>query len=318
MVDEGSKEKQFVTKVLYDNDNSVYGAEILLFDISGKVINKILITDENEFTAWTTFVEKMNEGYVPYTDNDINNLDRLMMLKAEGNENAYQSFLEELESEEGEYSWSSLKRVGSLETILKNEVRDNEYPVEINATTFKGMDTDAFSKVDHVHVEYAPSYHSTTTSQYGVGTSTKYGHNMCVNNLTTSSHEDGLCLSAYQGKVLKDNVDSIKSGYRWSPLTKLTDYLNYRVNPDLRLIQVYFDRPKFTGCKEAGLHRVFNSNTIPSQYAPRLRVVTPLYRGDVTVMFDNDGSVSIYNLNPIREINIWCQTMWHYNTKSSG
>lgn len=53
----------------------------------------------------------------------------------------------------------------------------------------------------------APTNHSSSATTYGVGTSSNYGHNKVINNLTTSSHTNGYSLSAYQGKVLKDLID---------------------------------------------------------------------------------------------------------------
>lgn len=51
-----------------------------------------------------------------------------------------------------------------------------------------------------------PTAHASTAITYGVGTETKYGHNKVINNLTTSSHQNGTSLSAYQGKVLSDAI----------------------------------------------------------------------------------------------------------------
>ncbi len=53
----------------------------------------------------------------------------------------------------------------------------------------------------------APNNHASTATTYGLGTTSNYGHVKTVNNVTTASHSDGLALSAYQGKVLKDAID---------------------------------------------------------------------------------------------------------------
>ena len=54
----------------------------------------------------------------------------------------------------------------------------------------------------------APILHANSNTTYGVGTQTNYGHNKIVNNLTTSSYQDGLALAAYQGKLLNDKVNA--------------------------------------------------------------------------------------------------------------
>ena len=51
----------------------------------------------------------------------------------------------------------------------------------------------------------SPISHASTASTYGLGTTSNYGHVKTVNGLTTSSHSDGLALSAYQGYVLNTN-----------------------------------------------------------------------------------------------------------------
>ena len=54
----------------------------------------------------------------------------------------------------------------------------------------------------------APNGHASTSNTYGLGSTSNYGHVKTINSLTQSSHSDGTALSAYQGKVLKDLVDS--------------------------------------------------------------------------------------------------------------
>lgn len=56
-----------------------------------------------------------------------------------------------------------------------------------------------------------PKTHASTATAYGVGTETKYGHNKVINNLTTSSYQNGESLSAYQGKILQDNINDVIS-----------------------------------------------------------------------------------------------------------
>lgn len=52
----------------------------------------------------------------------------------------------------------------------------------------------------------APKSHASTATTYGIGTTTKYGHCMTIDNLTQSSYADGKALSAHQGKVLNDKI----------------------------------------------------------------------------------------------------------------
>lgn len=57
----------------------------------------------------------------------------------------------------------------------------------------------------------APNNHASSSTTYGLGTQSNYGHNKLVNNLTTSSYQDGLALAAYQGKLLNDKVNTAQN-----------------------------------------------------------------------------------------------------------
>lgn len=54
----------------------------------------------------------------------------------------------------------------------------------------------------------APTNHASTASTYGLGNPTNYGHVKTIDALTQSKHINGTALSAYQGKVLNDKVNS--------------------------------------------------------------------------------------------------------------
>lgn len=62
----------------------------------------------------------------------------------------------------------------------------------------------------------APISHANANNTYGVGTESLYGHCKTVNNLNESSYVEGKALSAYQGKVISDELakkqKSITSG----------------------------------------------------------------------------------------------------------
>ena len=58
----------------------------------------------------------------------------------------------------------------------------------------------------------APTDHSSVSSGYGLGDSTHYGHVKVIDNLTTSTQNNGEVLSAYQGYQLKQLIDSSGGG----------------------------------------------------------------------------------------------------------
>lgn len=68
----------------------------------------------------------------------------------------------------------------------------------------------------------APTSHASSSTTYGVGTSSNYGHCKTINNLTSSSYGNGYALSAYQGYVLNQNKLD-KTSVKTSKTTSNTD-----------------------------------------------------------------------------------------------
>lgn len=54
----------------------------------------------------------------------------------------------------------------------------------------------------------APINHSSVGTEYGAATTSNYGHVKIINNLNSNSYVNGLALAAYQGKLLKDLIDT--------------------------------------------------------------------------------------------------------------
>lgn len=323
---EGSGEEQdpntrFVTNVLYENNGSVYGFEILLFDTSNKKIKSIMVVDETDFDSWTEMISKLKDAYAFYTEQDASNLELIKTEKAKIGNKGYKSnpdevyTVEDYENFMSELEWSSLKELGSLENILKNSYNStiNNYPVEINATKFMGMTSDEFSKAGHSH-NFAEKSHSSTENEYGLGNDAVYGHTKVVNNFNTKEYHAGESLSSYQGAILDNRVKELETKETWSKVISRADgFLRYRVLKDLRLIICTYNRADYTGLKDkTGSHPLHKKGTIDEKYAPSSRVITPLYRGDVTVSLNTDGSINIYNLTKINKMNINFQVIWKY------
>lgn len=70
-------------------------------------------------------------------------------------------------------------------------------------------DLQGFMTTTTANNTFAPKSHAVNATTYGLGTAGVYGHVKTVNGLTQSSHQNGLALSAYQGKVLKDLIDEL-------------------------------------------------------------------------------------------------------------
>lgn len=84
----------------------------------------------------------------------------------------------------------------------------------------------------------APNNHASTATTYGVGTTNNYGHVKTVNNLTTASHTDGLALSAYQGKVLQDNINNKTGKFSTHIFSVGSSYVKFKYNEDITFIEI--------------------------------------------------------------------------------
>ena len=81
-------------------------------------------------------------------------------------------------------------------------------------------------KIDELLLGKSPNKHAVNNDTYGLGTTGVYGHVKTVNGLTQASHQDGLALAAYQGKVLKDLVDGKASTKHTHTKSEITDFPN--------------------------------------------------------------------------------------------
>lgn len=82
-----------------------------------------------------------------------------------------------------------------------------------------------YAREDHEHpidTSRAPTSHASSATTYGVGTTANYGHVKLANNLTQSSYSNGVALSAYQGYLLKQSYDSLKSEHDLMYLSSVT------------------------------------------------------------------------------------------------
>lgn len=66
-----------------------------------------------------------------------------------------------------------------------------------------------FGKILKKFKNVAPTSHAKNDNTYGLGSPTLHGHVKTINTLTQASHVDGTALSAYQGKLLNDKINSI-------------------------------------------------------------------------------------------------------------
>lgn len=98
--------------------------------------------------------------------------------------------------------------VNKISTIVNNHNSN----IDAHSTLFSAKSdtghTHTKSEVTDFPTSMTPTSHRATGTTYGVGNASYYGHCRCVNNLTKSSHTDGYALSAYQGYVLKNEVDA--------------------------------------------------------------------------------------------------------------
>ena len=99
-------------------------------------------------------------------------------------------------------------------------------PTKTSELTNDGDGTNVFVKNNDSRLtdSRTPTSHRSTGTTYGVGDASYYGHCRVVNNLTKSSHTDGYALSAYQGYLLKQDVDGKASSTHTHTKSQITDF----------------------------------------------------------------------------------------------
>jgi hypothetical protein len=108
---------------------------------------------------------------------------------------------ETLTTENGLISSDEKTKLSQLEPQATRNIIDSSLSTSSNnAIANKAVTNSLNSK--------APSNHASTGNTYGLGSTSNHGHVKTINGLTQSSHVDGTALSAYQGKILKDLVDT--------------------------------------------------------------------------------------------------------------
>ena len=93
-----------------------------------------------------------------------------------------------------------------LKRFLSNDNQENK----INASLFNGMASDVFlKKTDVKTYSFEPDKHSSTSSKYGLGSTTEYGHVKLIDNLNSERCNAGEVLSSHQGYVLNDKINDL-------------------------------------------------------------------------------------------------------------
>lgn len=94
-----------------------------------------------------------------------------------------------------------------LSEILENTGETTE----INATHLNGVNSAGFALRKHTHEEYATKNHSSNKPDYGLSSTSEYGHCRVRNNLTAPTYINGEALSAYQGQVIGKRLTEVES-----------------------------------------------------------------------------------------------------------
>lgn len=253
----------FKTKVYYEENNKIIGAEVIVYSGEGDRIGNIQITSKKDFDDLINRIDSFDEIFI--AKNDLQNLvDKLI----------------------------------------------------IDAATLDGYSSSDFASRDHSHNrEYAKTNHADSENIYGLASSSLFGHVKTVNNLNQTSFKEGFALAANQGKILNDNINNVvKNNRTWSKV-KETDNFTLWYNSSTRICYAEYNRDDYIGFsnpnnvnKELELHG--GAVLVPSTYQPHVRVTTSLYRPDVNIHIENDGTIHVRSLTQIAKIGIHASFMW--------
>lgn len=226
----------FKSKIYYEEDNQVVGAEITVVSEEGDNIGSIKISNEEDYNNLKKNLENLDETFV---------------------------------------------RIDELDYQISQ--------LNIDAATLQNKSSTDFALTEHTHGDiYAPKDHSNGASIYGLGSSSKYGHNKVVNHLNTQTVNDGEALSAYQGKVLSDMIAAeVKKLITWTS-QKVGSYGTLKINTQLRCCQFNYTRENYKLNGGATLHE----GIIPVAYRPKGVVRVPDSRYTI-ISINSAGDISL-------------------------
>ena len=143
--------------------------------------------------------------------------------------------------------------------------------------------------VRNLQTNKAPTDHSSVSSGYGLAETTKYGHTKVIDGLTSNTFTNGEALSAYQGYVLKDLIDSNLAGFGYGTCSTAADNTNKSASlTDYDLKTNGIVSIKFTNAVQANSTLSINSKTAKAIYHKG----SPLASG---VIEAGDTATFIYN-----------------------
>lgn len=177
--------------------------------------------------------------------------------------------------------------------------------LNINANTLNGINSNGFAKLNHNDLHqgvFAPVKHDSTSDKYGLATSNSYGHVKTIDNLTTASNISGEALSANQGRVLNELINTVKSDLRNWTSQAAGSYGKLEINRALRLCSFSYYRENYN--IRAGVKTLHEDTSIKNYPPPHsatsaadnyILKVTP--EGDIKIYADanhNDTTIIGY------------------------
>lgn len=207
---------------------------------------------------------------------------------------------------------SELREASVLKENLQSEI-DN---ISVNAATLNDYSSIDFALSNHNHGDsYAPKKHDSAANTYGLGSQSAFGHVKVIDDLSHETYNEGEALSAKQGNKLSNDIkDVIRSNSTWQKVTNY-NYLDLFYNSALKLCYCRYNRENVTTFTKAARVNVevelHGANTIPQSYQPHTRVISPMYRGDIVMFINTDGSVSTRSQTQLSNaIGLHCSWMW--------
>ena len=122
---------------------------------------------------------------------------------------------------------ASASTMNALYLLSSNSQYDIYITVESSGSySWEKLDDDvlsdlsiAWGDITGKPTSFTPTSHSSSSTTYGVGSDSNYGHNKIIDNLNQSANQNGYSLSAHQGYVLNQNKAEKSQVIDWDTLT---------------------------------------------------------------------------------------------------
>lgn len=281
----------YKTRIFYETETGMMGAEVKLYSEEGENIDNIVITSESKLKEIAEKVLEMDDTYIDQTE-----LTTILLNASE------------------QLTINATRFQGYVPSDFARALHSHSEYAQINHSSPQ----DSYGKGTIANYGHNKLVNNLTSANYtdGEALSAYQGKvladmiNQAITNITKwervtlSGHDN---VASYCNLYVNTALKLARLVYVRSGIKKGVDSNNHTINPSPYWI---------VGAPTNGAIYLHKAGAIPEAYQPPARIIQPFYRGDFTFRLEHDGSITVHNLsgkgNTTDGININQNILYHY------